>query len=165
MSAVFGRRRRRVALLALSLVLVAVLVQVLGSPPARADSINVNMDEARVLKLPEHVATIVIGNPLIADASLQSGGMLVITGKSYGSTNLIALDRSGKKLIDKTIQVVGAPGSELVVVFKGVDRESYSCTPECQRRVTLGDVPAYFNDVLNQAGTRATSAQTAPPAR
>lgn len=160
MSTVFGRRKRRVALLAFSLVFA-----VLSSPGARADSINVNMDEAHVLKLPEHVATIVIGNPLIADASLQNGGMLVITGKSYGTTNLIALDRSGKKLIDKTIQVTGTPGNELVVVFKGVDRESYSCTPECQRRATLGDAPTYFNDVFNQAGARATSAQAAPPQR
>ena len=39
------------------------------------------------MKLPDKVATIVIGNPLIADAALQAGGMLVITGKGYGSTN------------------------------------------------------------------------------
>ena len=47
------------------------------------------------MRLPTGVATIVIGNPLIADASLQPGGLLVITGKGYGSTNLLALDRSG----------------------------------------------------------------------
>ena len=60
------------------------------------------------MKLPDRVATIVIGNPLIADATLQSGGILVITGKGYGSTNLLALDRDGRVVMDKTVQVLGA---------------------------------------------------------
>ena len=84
---------------------------------------TVNVDQAQVMKLPERVATIVIGNPLIADATLQSGGVLVITGKGYGSTNLLALDRSGGVVMDKTVQVLGASGNDLVVVYKGVDRK------------------------------------------
>ena len=59
------------------------------------------------MKLPDRVATIVIGNPLIADATLQSGGILVLTGKGYGSTNLLALDRAGKVVMDKTVRVTG----------------------------------------------------------
>ena len=82
------------------------------------------------MKLPERVATIVIGNPLIADAALQNGGILVITGKGYGSTNLMALDRSGKVVMDKTVQVLGAAGDDLVVVYRGIERETYSCAPE-----------------------------------
>ena len=161
MSAVFGRRRRLVALLAWTFVSIAAL----GIAPTQADSIGVNVDEAQVLKLPERVATIVIGNPLIADASLQGSGMLVITGKSFGSTNMVALDRAGKVVLDKTIQVGPPTSGDLVIVFKGVERESYSCNPNCERRLTLGDSPTYFNAVLSQAGTRSTSAQTAPPAR
>ncbi len=97
------------------------------------------------MKLPERVATIVIGNPLIADASLQSGGILVITGKGYGTTNLLALDRNGSVVMDKTVQVLGAAGHDLVVVYKGTERESYSCAPECEPRITLGDSQGYFN--------------------
>ena len=91
--------------------------------PAQADTMTVNVDEAQVMKLPERVATIVIGNPLIADATLQSGGILVITGKGYGSTNLLALDRTGQVVMDKTVQVLGASSSDLVVVYKGIERE------------------------------------------
>ena len=58
--------------------------------------------------MPDRVATIVIGNPMIADASLQSGGMLVVTGKGYGATNLLALDRGGRVVLNKTVQVLGA---------------------------------------------------------
>ena len=56
----------------------------------------------------------------------------------------------------KTIQVVGP--RDAVVVYRGIDRESYSCTPTCERRITLGDAPAYFDATLNQAGSRAGQA-------
>ena len=115
------------------------------------DAVAVVVDQARVIKLPERVSTIVVGNPLIADVTLQPGGMVVVTGKGYGSTNMIAMDRTGAVLADRSIQVEG-PTDKLVTVFRGVDRESYSCTPVCQRRVTLGDGSEYFDKVLGQTG-------------
>jgi hypothetical protein len=161
MSAVFGRRRRLVGLLVWTLL----SAMALGATPAQAENVTVNVDEARILKMPARVATIVIGNPLIADATLQNGGILVVTGKGFGATNLLALDRSGTVVMDKTVQVLGAStSSDLVIVFKGIERESYSCAPDCERRLTLGDSPAYFTSILAQSGTRATQAQT-PPAK
>ena len=114
------------------------------------------------MKLPEGVATVVIGNPLIADATLQSGGILVLTGKGFGATNLLALDRTGRVVTNKTVEVVGAKGADLVVVYRGMERESYSCAPVCERRITLGDSPAYFNNALSQSGTRNREAATPP---
>ena len=77
---------------------------------------TVILDQAKLIKLPEKVATIVIGNPLIADASLQPGGLMVITGKGYGMTNIIALDRTGAVLMEKTIEVQG-PREHVVVAL------------------------------------------------
>jgi hypothetical protein len=159
MSAVFGRRRRLVGVLA-SLLYVAAAI---AAPPASADNVTINLDEARIVKLPDRVATIVIGNPLIADATLQNGGILIVTGKGYGATNLLALDRSGQVLMDQTVQVLGPATDDLVVVYKGIERESYSCAPDCQRRITLGDSPAYFAATLSQTGSRSGQAQTAAP--
>jgi Flp pilus assembly secretin CpaC len=116
------------------------------------DTVAVNVDQAKLVKLPARVATIVVGNPLIADVTLQTGGVLVVTGKGYGATNFIAMDRSGEVLVDRVIQVVG-PTDQLVTVYRGVDRESYSCMPVCQRRVTLGDGENYFKSTMDQAGT------------
>jgi Flp pilus assembly secretin CpaC len=116
-----------------------------------ANTIAVNVDQARLVKLPARVATIVVGNPLIADVALQAGGVLVVTGKGYGATNFIAMDRSGDILVDRLIQVEG-PTDQLVTVYRGVDRESYSCMPICQRRVTLGDGDTFFKTTMDQAG-------------
>ncbi len=150
MSDVYMRRRQLVIALASTLYAAAAIV----TAPAQAETLMVNVDEAQIMKLPEKVSTIVIGNPLIADATLQSGGILVVTGKGFGATNLLALDRTGRIVMDKTVQVNGPAASSLVVVYKGVARESYSCTPECGPRITLGDDSKFFNDTLTQSGTR-----------
>lgn len=155
MSAVFGRRRRLVVALAGTLLSAAAI----AATPTQADTITVNVDAAQIMKLPEKVATIVIGNPLIADAALQSGGILVVTGKGFGTTNLLALDRAGRVVMDKTVQVLGPASSDLVVLYRGMARESYSCTPECAPRITLGDDPKFFGDTLGQSGTRTGGAQ------
>jgi Pilus formation protein N terminal region len=130
-------------------------VVVLAEPSA--DSIAVNVDQARLVKLPARVATIVVGNPLIADVALQAGGVLVVTGKGYGATNFIAMDRSGEVLVDRVIEVEG-PTDQLITVYRGIDRESYTCRPICQRRVTLGDGDTYFKAAMDQAGTLSSTA-------
>ena len=109
------------------------------------------------MKLPAKVSTIVVGNPLIADVTLQSGGIVVVTGKGYGATNFIAMDRNGEVLVDRQIQVEG-PTDQLVTVYRGVERESYSCMPICQRRVTLGDGTSYFRTAIDQAGSLSSQA-------
>src|SRR5215210_3782701 len=91
---------------------------------ASAEDIDVVLDRAKLVKLPERVATLVIGNPLIADATVQAGGLMVITGKGYGTTNIVAIDRSGAVLLERSVEVQ-APRGNVVVLFRGVDKESY----------------------------------------
>jgi hypothetical protein len=129
---------------------------------ARADNMTVPLDQAQLLRLPNGVSTIVIGNPLIADASLQPGGLLVITGKGYGSTNLLALDRSGRVVLDKQLVVNKARTSDVVIVQKGIETETYSCNPDCAPRSTLGDTPNFFNAVTGQGAARAGQAGGSP---
>lgn len=135
----------------------AIVLLAIASPAPAAEPIAVELDQARIMKLPDRAATVVIGNPLIADISLQHSGMAVITGKGYGATNIIAMDRAGTVLLEKTIEVTG-PSDSIVVVYRGINRETYSCTPECSRRVTLGDFPDYFDKTLSQTVTRDTQA-------
>ena len=148
--ALFWRPRPLPFLMALALCAIALT-------PADAGHVMVNVDQARVMRLPEGVVTLVIGNPLIADATLQSS-VLVLTGKGYGTTNLVALDRAGHVLANDTIEVVAPRGRGLLVLLKGTDRESYSCAPVCERRITLGDDDKYFTATLGQTGSRAGQA-------
>ena len=146
----------------------ALLVLAVSTASAIAEEpIAVRLDQAVVLKLPERATTIVIGNPLIADLSIQPGGLAVITGKGYGATNVIAMDHSGVVMMEKVVEVRG-PSGPIVVVYRGATRQTYSCTPDCVTRVTLGDTSKddwdlgqstalpmdYFNRALNQTVTR-----------
>jgi putative type II/III system pilus formation protein len=141
---------------ALGVLLLFCALTVAGGLALAAD-IRVVLDEAQLLKLPDRVATIVVGNPLIADVTLQAGGVLVLTGKGYGVTNLIVLDRDAKVLLKKTVLVVG-PREAAVTVYRGIEPYTYSCAPDCERRVTLGDEKTYFETLMTQIGTRNSQA-------
>src|SRR3954466_6764350 len=158
MSLRFPSPMARRALRALAIGLLLWPAAVVAGP--RPDTVMVSVDQAKLVKLPSGVATIVVGNPLIADVTLQNGGVVVVTGKGYGATNFIAMDRSGGVLVDRLIQVEG-PTDELVTVYRGTERETYSCMPICQRRMTLGDGEGYFKSTIDQAGSLSGQAASA----
>jgi Flp pilus assembly secretin CpaC len=147
---------RPLHLLSAALVAIVIAVPAAADPPMPPmpptpwpDRIVVFMDQARLVQLPERAANVVIGNPLIADVSIQPGGLTVITGKSYGATNFIATDKRGAVLLEKAIEVSG-PRDRTVVMYNGAERQTYSCTPDCSRRLTLGDTPDSFDKTLSE---------------
>ena len=131
-----------------------------GAPGARAENIAVVLDHAKVMKLPDGARTVVVGNPAIADVAVQKSGVMVITGKSFGVTNLIALDASGALIAESNVSVQ-PPVAGMVVVQRGLDRESYSCTPVCAPALVPGDGQSFFGNVNTQTTSRNTLA--APP--
>ena len=126
------------------------LISCLLLAPAFADdTLIVTVDQARVVKVPATARTLVIGNPMIADVTLlKQGGTMVVTGKGFGETNLIALDTDGNPVAQSMVQVVS--GGNGLVVQRGMDRESYTCAPRCQPSARLGDDAKFFGDVTAQ---------------
>ncbi len=154
--------------LSAALLSIAMVAPAAAQPmPLPPETIVVFLDQARLVQLPERAANLVIGNPLIADLSIQPGGLTVITGKSYGITNFIVTDKKGAVLMEKTLEVSGL-SDKTVVVYRGVERETYSCTPSCSRRLTLGDSPEYFEKTMAEIVTlnnQASSAGAMAPGR
>jgi hypothetical protein len=132
---------------------VILAVAAIASHAIADEPIIVRLDEAKILKLPDRATTVVIGNPLIADLAIQPGGLAVVTGRSFGATNVLVMDKSGAVLTEQNIQVEG-PGDPIVVVYRGVDRETYSCTPFCAPRLTLGDDLTFFNNAMTEITSR-----------
>jgi Flp pilus assembly secretin CpaC len=130
---------------------IVLIASALFSLPAKAaEAINVVLDRATILHLPDKVATIVIGNPSVADGTLQSGGLLVVTGKGYGATNLLALNRKGETLAEYTVYVSGPKNDSNVTIWRGTERETWNCAPNCEQTAVLGDSGAYFGAVSGQ---------------
>ena len=131
-----------------------------GSALALGPDVNVVVDEASLLRLERPAAEIIIGNPSIADVSVQSGKVLVVTGKSFGETNLIVLDAQGKAIIDRKVSVQQSPRG-LVTMYRGSSKASYYCAPKCTSPLAIGDNPEYFDNVSKQIKTKQAISQSA----
>lgn len=119
-----------------------------------AKDIHVLLDQAQIVRLPDQVRTLVIGNPAVADGTLQSGGLLVVTGKSFGTTNVIALDQRGNVLSQHQVIVAAPKKEETLTVWRGTKRETWSCAPRCEHAVMLGDNPDFFEAAVGQVRSR-----------
>ena len=115
---------------ALAAVLLAALT-LYGPLAAAQPVINVILDRALVVHVDRPADTVIIGNPLIADATVRDNQTLIITGRSFGTTNLIVLDKDGREIANHLLTVAVADDN-LVTVFNRVGRQTYSCTPVCE---------------------------------
>jgi hypothetical protein len=126
-----------------------------GASPARADVgvIAVTLDQAKIARLPQGAATLIVGNPMIADVTmLKNNNTMVITGKGYGETNMIAIGADGSLIEEQQIRVL--PSKALVVLQSGNSRVSYACNPDCMPTVQLGDDDKTFTEAGTQISTR-----------
>jgi Flp pilus assembly secretin CpaC len=100
--------------------------------PASADTgIEVVMNQAKIVKLTRPADTIVIGNPLIADAAVQDSTTVVLTGKGFGVTNMVVLDSEGMPIVDEQIYVT-RHDARSVRVYRRAEVQTLSCTPLCE---------------------------------
>lgn len=122
------------------LVVPAALAALAGSALAAPDAeVAVPMDESRTIRLDRAVSTVVIGNPSIADVALRGPQIAFITGRSFGITNLIALDNSGAEVANFRVIVGASQGSSIVVLHRGSADFNYSCAPRCELFLNPGD--------------------------
>lgn len=120
---------------------------------ARANDLIVRYDQSQILRLPRPVSELIIGNPSIADVAIQGSDLLVITGKTFGITNVIALDGDRNVIQDQRV-IVQRDEQRLVNLHKGAMRQSYTCSPNCQPTITIGDDPAYFDLISKHSSTK-----------
>src|SRR3954465_13265169 len=72
---------------------------------AQDDMLRVFMDHARILKLDRPVSKVIIGNSQVADATVADPRTIVLTGGSFGTTNIVLLDADGNAIVDERILV------------------------------------------------------------
>jgi Flp pilus assembly secretin CpaC len=147
---------RRAAILVAALVALPLFAPVAAL--AQDDPISVKANMARILRISAPAATVIIGNPGVADVTIQDPQTLVLTGKSYGTTNLIVLDAEGNPIADTLIEVVQSQ-SETMTVYLGQARTSLACAPVCQPTLMLGDDVNYSSSTLASSSVIEGAAQ------
>ncbi len=121
--------------------LTSALFLLAGVAPAFAgdNTVAVPMDEVRTIVFPRAVATVYIGNPVITDINMIDTRHAFLLGKSYGTTNIIALDSAGHQ-VSNTFVVVSSGRGATVTVQKGAARTTLSCVgPRCEASPSPGD--------------------------
>lgn len=109
----------------------SVAAMVMGANAQAEPGIEVIMNQARIVKLTRAADTIVVGNPAIADASVQDANTIILTGKGFGVTNLVVLDSDGTAVIDEQVTVVRQT-AQSVRIYRRADIQTLSCTPYCE---------------------------------
>ncbi|AMN43098.1 pilus assembly protein N-terminal domain-containing protein [Rhodoplanes sp. Z2-YC6860] len=128
-----------------------------------SDPIRLVLAQDQIVALPQNTATVVLGNPLIANIAIVPRGHGVLTAKGYGATNLIFIDRKGNVLDERVIEV-RAP-DDLLVVHCAVPRETFVCQTNCQPRKILGDTSCSAGGSTAASTTSAASANRGAAAK
>jgi Flp pilus assembly secretin CpaC len=116
----------------------AAAVVVVASEPAYARDIRVALDQAFPIRLAEPAEGVAVGNPSIAGVSVQNDRFLFVTGRSYGSTNLVVVGAGGRILYSGRV-VVTPDETDVVIVTRAGDTARLECTPLCRPRPDIGD--------------------------
>jgi Flp pilus assembly secretin CpaC len=102
-----------------------------GVARAEGNVLRVYMNQARILKLDRPISKVIIGNDKVADATVADAKTIVLTGRSFGTTNIVLLDRAGNAVLDERI-LVSIDEGNTVRVFKQTERTVLSCDPNCE---------------------------------
>ena len=115
----------------------------------RRDIVAVPIDNSTMLELERNAATVVIGNPSIADVSVQKGNLLFVLGRNFGTTNVIALDSNNKQIANIPISVTTTMPHHMTL-YRGAGQVSFTCAPRCERSLIPGDFNQEFVDAEAQ---------------
>lgn len=97
-------------------------------------TIQIQTDQAHILRLDKPVKSVIIGNDAIVDAMMQDAKTIILTGRNNGVTNLVVMDQTGETILDEKI-MVGQNDLATTRVFRGTEVLVLSCTPICAPKV------------------------------
>lgn len=126
---------------------------VMSAVQAAEPVIRMEVDSVKLVKLASEPSTVVLSNPIYADATVQ-GDRLVLIGKNTGRTNVIVLDNDGNQIANFMI-MVQRDENQIVSVYRAGQRRTMQCEPFCDDVLTVNDDANSFNNMAQQISTKA----------
>lgn len=127
---------------------------------ARANDIRVALDQAVPIRLAQPAEGVSIGNPAIAGVSVQNDRFLFVTGRAYGTTNLVVMGQDNRVLYSGRVTVI-PDETNVVMVTRGAQTARMECTPLCRSTPDIGDGEQTFSTVNQQITSHASTAGAA----
>lgn len=123
------------------------------------------LDEVHTVTFRAPVATVYVGNPAIADITMIDARHAFVQGKSYGRTNIVALNRDGVQVLNAGVNVTGQENGSTVVLNRGAQRITLNCSGNrCEPTPMPGDGKDAYDPANPVAGQHQTTARTAATA-
>jgi Flp pilus assembly secretin CpaC len=126
---------------------------------ANAEQLWLTMDQVRPFELQKPAGQIVVGNPAIADVTVQDKTRIFLFGKAPGLTNIFIFDEEGNP-IDNLIIRVRATADNMLTMHRGAARTTYNCTNQCDATITVGDGTLSFTSVVQQVNQKQSQAES-----
>lgn len=139
-------------------VLAAIGLALMAAPAAIADPFRISVDQTVVLKIRGSASSVVVGNASVADVAVHDGDTLLVTGKSFGTTNLMVLDGAGNTIYSNQVAVGAEPSSDMTIVRAG-GTYTYSCVDKCRSTPMVGDQPEHFQQVMQTITSKSETAK------
>ena len=109
----------------------AVLIVALSTGPALADALTVPIDHSTRISVPGSAASVVVGNPQVADVTVVDSHTVFVSGRGYGETDIVVLDGAGRTVYSNEV-MVGSPNNGRVSIYRGAARTDMACAPGCE---------------------------------
>jgi Pilus formation protein N terminal region len=119
---------------------------------AAAEGITIESDKTQLITVAVKPGTVVVGNPSIADISIN-GNQVFVHGHGYGNTNIIIMDTQGNQLANFDVTVKQS-SSNAVTLFRAANRYSMACEPICEYNLQPGDQVDWFKGIAEQQGAK-----------
>ncbi|MCE2890379.1 MAG: pilus assembly protein N-terminal domain-containing protein [Hyphomonadaceae bacterium] len=103
----------------------------LAAGSVAAQSFQLEVDQTQPLRFERPVTGVVVGNANIADVIVHDARVLFVIGKSAGTTEITAVDASGRTVFSGTIQVRPTIVRDMITIQRGKEISTAICQERC----------------------------------
>ena len=127
----------------------------------KVSGVGLALDEVRTLTFKNPISTVYVGNPAVADVTMIDARHAFVQGKSYGRTNIVALNKDNEQVFNTHVAVTGGGGGGTVTLNRGAQRVTLTCAGgRCEPTPTPGDDQKTYDIENNQLNTHQNAART-----
>ena len=96
-----------------------------------AEILNITLDKTSMLRVDVPIKSVVVGRSQIADVTMESRRLLLVTGNAIGETNLTILGEEGREIASYDVVVVPETDRRVTIHRSPDTVATYSCMPRC----------------------------------
>lgn len=122
--------------------------------PAFAQTVSLEMDQSKPIRLRETATGVVVGNAGVADVIVHDPKVIIILGKSVGATHVLVLGQNGKTLFSGDVIVRAGNEGNILTVQRGKEIQTSLCRTRCIDVVSPESTAGPMQDAANRIKNR-----------